>query len=210
MSGVGTLSLARPKPQRALTHAIQAAAERAWRVDASAADCTRLTDAGGPEAAWVGQCPTRPEYALTGDQWRDAVSTRLGLPLAFLASGPRNCCCHDRFDRRTRDIQVGVSDAQRGGVRRRRGRRRPKPVDAFGAHDQRCPHAFALGRHDEVQNTALMRKLREAGKPTTLATVRELRASSTDRSQRKGDLKVETTSTLTDARRCWTSESPTR
>eukprot|EP01043_Picozoa_sp_COSAG02_P008622 COSAG02_NODE_280_length_25797_cov_66.644447_1_plen_84_part_00 len=66
-----------------------------------------------------------------------------------------------------------------------------KPVDAFGEHDQRCPHAFALGRHDQVQNTALLRKLREAGKPTKLATVRELRASSTDRSQRKGDLLVD-------------------
>ena len=31
----------------------------------------------------------------------------------------------------------------------------------------------------------------EAGKPTELATVRELRASSTDRSRRKGDLKVD-------------------
>jgi hypothetical protein len=36
-----------------------------------------------------------------------------------------------------------------------------------------------------------MRKLREAGKPTQLATVRELRASSSDRSRRKGDLKVD-------------------
>ena len=42
-----------------------------------------------------------------------------------------------------------------------------------------------------MQNAALARKLREAGKPTVLATVRELRASSTDRSRRKGDLKVD-------------------
>eukprot|EP01044_Picomonas_judraskeda_P013327 COSAG03_NODE_2004_length_3235_cov_2.481824_3_plen_175_part_00 len=61
VSGVGTLRLARVKPQRAITHAIYAAVERSWRADASAADCVRITDAGGPEAAWVGQCPTRPE-----------------------------------------------------------------------------------------------------------------------------------------------------
>lgn len=34
VSGVGTLHLARPKPQRALTHAAQAAAERRWRASA--------------------------------------------------------------------------------------------------------------------------------------------------------------------------------
>ena len=54
VSGVGTLRLARVKPQRAITHAIYAAVERSWRADASAADCVRITDAGGPEAAWVG------------------------------------------------------------------------------------------------------------------------------------------------------------
>ena len=86
VSGVGTLHLARVKPQRALTHAVQAAAERAWRDDADAADCTRLTDAGGPESVWVGQCPTRPEYVMTGCQWRDGVSTRLGV------QKPRNAC----------------------------------------------------------------------------------------------------------------------
>ena len=42
-----------------------------------------------------------------------------------------------------------------------------------------------------MQNTALLRKLREAGKPTKPASVCELRASSSDRSQRKGDLLVD-------------------
>ena len=37
----------------------------------------------------------------------------------------------------------------------------------------------------------LLVPLREAGKPTDTATVHELRASSTDRSQRKGDLTVD-------------------
>ena len=111
--------------------------------------------------------------------------------MPFLRYGPSACCCHNAFDRRTGDIGAGTTGAQRGSPRRRRRRKRPKLVDAFGAHDQRCPHAFALGRHDEVQNAALARKLREAGKPTELATVRELRASSTDRSRRKGDLKVD-------------------
>ena len=36
-----------------------------------------------------------------------------------------------------------------------------------------------------------MRKLREAGKPTKPATVHELRASSSDRSLRKGDRTVD-------------------
>jgi hypothetical protein len=37
-------------------------------------------------------------------------------------------------------------------------------------HDQSCPHAFTLGRHDEVQNSAIQRKLNEAGKHAKLAT----------------------------------------
>ena len=53
VSGVESLHLARAKPQRALTHAVLATAERNWRLDASRADCTRLTDASGPEPAWV-------------------------------------------------------------------------------------------------------------------------------------------------------------
>ena len=61
-------------------------------------------------------------------------------------------------------------------------------MDSFGGHDQRCPHAFSLGRHDHVQNTALWPKLKDAGKDPVLSTVHELRASSTDRSQRKGDI----------------------
>ena len=41
-----------------------------------------------------------------------------------------------------------------------------------------------------MQNSAIKRKLNEAGKHAKLSTVRELRADSTDRSQRKGDLTV--------------------
>ena len=124
------------------------------------------------------------------DHWRDAISIRLAVPLPYLALGPSACCCHDRFDRRSGAIGQGAPDAQRDGPRRRRGRRRPKPVDPFGTHEQKCPHAFSLGRHDEVQNSAIKRKLNEAGKHAKLSTVRELRADSTDRSQRKGDLTV--------------------
>ena len=190
VSGVGTLHLAKAKAQTALTHACQAATERTWRESATWAACTRLTDSGGREAAWVGQCPTRPNYVMENDHWRDAVSIRLAVPLPYLALGPSACCCHDRFDRRSGAIGQGAPDAQRDGPRRRRGRRRPKPVDPFGTHEQKCPHAFSLGRHDEVQNSAIKRKLNEAGKHAKLSTVRELRADSTDRSQRKGDLTV--------------------
>jgi hypothetical protein len=191
VSGAGTLHLARAKSQTALTHACQAAAERTWRASATRADCTRLTDAGGKESAWVSQCPTRQEYKMTNEQWRDSISIRLAVPLPFLVHGPVLCCCHDRFDRRTGGIAQGAAGFQRGppGTRRRR-RKRPKPVDPFGKHDQSCPHAFTLGRHDEVQNSAIQRKLNEAGKHAKLATVHELRADSTDRSQRKGDLTV--------------------
>jgi hypothetical protein len=41
-----------------------------------------------------------------------------------------------------------------------------------------------------VQDSAIQRKLNEAGKHAKLSSVRELRADSTDRSQRKGDLTV--------------------
>ena len=127
---------------------------------------------------------------MENDHWRDAISIRLAVPLPYLALGPSTCCCHDRFDRRSGAIGQGAPDAQRDGPRRRRGRRRPKPVDPFGAHEQKCPHAFSLGRHDEVQDSAIQRKLNEAGKHAKLSSVRELRADSTDRSQRKGDLTV--------------------
>ena len=139
----------------------------------------------------MSQCPTREEYKMTNEQWRVSISIRLAVPLPFLVHGPVLCCCHDSFDRRTGGIAQGAAGFQRGppGTRRRR-RKRPKPVDPFGKHDQSCPHAFTLGRHDEVQNSAIQRKLNEAGKHAKLATVHELRADSTDRSQRKGDLTV--------------------
>ena len=73
-------------------------------------------------------------------------------------------------------------------------------------------HAFSLGRHNYVQNTALLPKLREAGKPTDTATVHELRASSRRllTAHRGRGTSPWTTYMLMDARRCWTSELLTR
>lgn len=191
VKGVASLRVAKARSQTALTHACQKYAERSWREDASRADCTRLTDCGGKEAAWVSATPSRPEYELKSADWRDSFCNRLGVPKHFLASGPSACDCHDRFDRRTGAIRQGLPGAQRdredGSTPRRRARVRPKPVDAHGEHDQRCKHAFSLGRHDYVQHCA-KRKLTYAGIHAKLASVRELRGDSTDSSKRKADL----------------------
>ena len=130
--------------------------------------------------------PTRPEYRLASADWRDAICARLAIPHAFLLAGPGVCCCHDGFDRRAGSIAQGLPQRQYGTGRRRR-RRRPDRVDPLGSHDQRCPHSFSLGRHDDVQAVGL-KKLKQAGKAAKEATVHELRAGTTDRSQRKGDL----------------------
>ena len=64
-------------------------------------------------------------------------------------------------------------------------------MDANGEHDQRCPHAFSLGRHDHVQHV-LQRKLQAGGITVSKATVHELRGdSSEDRSQKKADLRCD-------------------
>ena len=71
-------------------------------------DKRRLLACGGREAGWVTAMPSAREYQLTNDQWRDAVSNRLHLPLSFLVAGPTHCDCHDAFDRRSGDIAQGV------------------------------------------------------------------------------------------------------
>jgi hypothetical protein len=186
VSDVSTLHLAPARKQSALTQECQRAAERGWREHATRKDATRLTDAGGKEAGWVSAVPTRPEYRLASADWRDAICARLAIPHAFLLAGPGVCCCHDGFDRRAGSIAQGLPQRQYGTGRRRR-RRRPDRVDPLGSHDQRCPHSFSLGRHDDVQAVGL-KKLKQAGKAAKEATVHELRAGTTDRSQRKGDL----------------------
>ena len=39
----------------------------------------RLESCGGKEAGWVTAIPSRPEYRLTSQQWRDRFAARLGL-----------------------------------------------------------------------------------------------------------------------------------
>ena len=40
----------------------------------------RLESCGGKEAGWVTAVPSRPEYRMTSQQWRDRFAVRLGLP----------------------------------------------------------------------------------------------------------------------------------
>ena len=138
--------------------------------------------------------PSAREYQLTNDQWRDAVSNRLHLPLSFLVAGPTHCDCHDAFDRRSGDIAQGVvgtthRPTQQGAPQQRRPRIRRPPVDPHGEHDQRCGFAVSLRRHDIVQSV-LEKKMKRAGKAVRLATVHELRFGVADPSQKKSDLYV--------------------
>ena len=199
VKGLASLRVAKTRSQTALTHACQKRMERNWRSDAGRANCTRLTDCGGKEAAWVSTTPSRPEYELKSAAWRDAICNRLNVQKSFLASGPVSCDCLDRFDRRTGAIRQGLPGAQRNredgtAPSRRNVRKRPKPVDAYGEHDQRCHHAFSLGRHDEVQRS-VKKKLSYAGIHCKLASVRDLRGDSTDFSQKKADLECSNLST---------------
>ena len=136
---------------------------------------------------WVTAMPSAREYQLTNDQWRDAVSNRLHLPLSFLVAGPTHCDCHDAFDRRSGDIAQGVVGTThrptlQGAPQQRRPRIRRPPVDPHGEHDQRCGFAVSLRRHDIVQSV-LEKKIRRAGKAVRLATVHELRFGVADPSQ---------------------------
>ena len=73
----------------------------------------------------------------------------------------------------------------------RRRRTRPPQVDCRGEHDQRCPRASTLSRHDCVQD-AVRAELRYGGKRVKTATVHELRdRSNVDMSKAKGDLRVD-------------------
>ena len=157
-------------------------------------DKRRLLACGGREAGWVTAMPSAREYQLTNDQWRDAVSSRLHVPLSFLVAGPTHCDCHDAFDRRSGDIAQGVvgtthRPTQQGTPQQRRPRIRRPPVDPHGEHDQRCGFAVSLRRHDVVQGV-LEKKIRRAGKAVRLATVHELRFGVADPSQKKSDLYV--------------------
>eukprot|EP01047_Picozoa_sp_COSAG01_P071220 COSAG01_NODE_10996_length_2030_cov_4.856551_1_plen_592_part_10 len=177
------LALAKAGKQGALTHALWRAHERSWRTVSDRRACARLTACGGTEAGWVTQPPTRPEYRLSSAQWRTAMCKRLGMALEFLVDGPCDCDCHATHARNTRRDDAREAD----GDPPRRRRRRPKPVDACGEHDQSCPHAFKLPQHNMVQ-AVLQKKLRRAGKHVRTATVHELRSGRSDRSQKQADL----------------------
>ena len=150
----------------------------------------RLESCGGKEAGWVTAIPSRPEYRMTSQQWRDRFAVRLGLPLPFLRAGPTSCDCHDAFTRRSGAIAQGAPGAQRPLPPGSRGRitRVPRPpVDPFGEHEQRCPFAFKLGPHNRVQ-LQHQRNLNRADLRTKLASVHELRTANDPRSQKQADL----------------------
>ena len=172
------------------------ALERFWREMAAAEGWeggVRLTACGGKEAAWVTAVPSRPEYRLTSKQWRTSIAMRLGMPQEFLVgkNSPSTCTCHASFDRRSGAIARGEAGAQRPSeTGRRRTRRRPTDVDPFGEHDQRCPAAFPLGRHNRIQ-VRTAGELKKAGKFVRKASVRDLRRDRYDRSQSQADIVVE-------------------
>ena len=73
------------------------------------------------------------------------------MPQEFLRGkySPTTCICHATFAQRSGAIARGEVGAQRPSeTGRRRARRPPDKVDAFGEHDQRCKAAFPLARHN--------------------------------------------------------------
>ena len=200
--GMDSLCLARPRSQNGLTKAIWRYAERSFCATAddqlaagkglgsAMAAKKRLESCGGKEAGWVTAIPSRPEYRMTSQQWRDRFAVRLGLPLPFLRAGPTSCDCHDAFTRRSGAIAQGAPGAQRPLPPGSRGRitRVPRPpVDPFGEHEQRCPFAFKLGPHNRVQ-LQHQRNLNRADLPTKLASVHELRSTNDPHSMKQADL----------------------
>ena len=128
-----------------------------------------------PHANYV-RCPTHPKYRMRTPLWRVAILNRLALPLTHLRAPQSGCACHDRYDAKAHG--------------RRSRRRRPKPVDVFREHDQRCSLTFTLGRHDEVQETALRPTLKTNGFLVSSSKTSELRkpGDANDFSRKKGDL----------------------
>eukprot|EP01047_Picozoa_sp_COSAG01_P106448 COSAG01_NODE_35559_length_530_cov_0.932715_1_plen_113_part_10 len=64
-------------------------------------------------------------------------------------------------------------------------------MDVRGEHDRRCRYAFKLPQHNTVQ-AVTERKIRRGGKHVRKASVEEMRASCTDRSQKQADLVSDT------------------
>ena len=179
------LGLARPKPQHKLTEYALGSAARLWKLRTVCAlrlrDTTRLTAAGGREAAWVAQCPTKKRWRLTNDEWTDAMCHRLHIPLPFLVGGPSGCDCHYSYDLKT---QALVTEQERD----EREDRRPKLVDFHGQHEHSCPHSLRTQRHNHKQR-AWEQIGKDAKKLFVEATVHELRADENDQSRMKSDLK---------------------
>ena len=180
------LSHALRNPQHRLSQFALDSAARRWKLGVRDAnlrlrDSTRLTACGGKESGWVAQCPTRPGWRLTNDEWTDAMCHRLHIPLPFLVGGPDDCDCHYAYDLKTTAV---VDDWARVA----REDRRPKPVDFHGQHEHSCPHSLRLARHNRKQR-GWVQIGKAAKKPFEKATVHELRSNTFDRSMVQADLK---------------------
>ena len=152
-------------------------------------DEIRFTSCSGPEAAFVAQVPTRPEYRLNSVEWRVLACDRLHVPHEFLLSGPQVCDCHRQFAEISRKLEHNL----RANVRPQRPQRRrnpPKPVDPHGVHDKRCKHANPLVRHNKMQ-TAAMPALRKKELVARIAVVGTLRKDDRDPSQKKPDIEID-------------------
>ena len=131
VKGVASLRVAKARSQTALTHACQKYAERSWREDASRADCTRLTDCGGKEAAWVSATPSRPEYELKSADWRDSFCNRAQ---AFPCLWP--VCL--RLSRSLRPAHRSDPARAAGSAEGQRGRQHAEKTSASAAETGRC------------------------------------------------------------------------
>jgi hypothetical protein len=118
---------------------------------------------------------------------RNALAFRLHVPLAMLQRGPESCTCHQAHDDR---VAKAKARRRRGVSLRRRRRKRPKRVDGYGEHDQVCPYANKLGRHNRVQG-CVVGLLQDNHVWVRRTTVQELRTSNDDKSMKQADLAVE-------------------
>ena len=151
-------------------------------------DQVRFTSASGPEAAWVSQVPTRPEYRLNTTEWRTSIAFRLRIPIGFLRLGPSDCTCHRAFADNSRNID----HQRRAGGYSGRARNDPKKCDMWGDHDQCCKYAAPIIRHNKMQYSTLRDSMLKAkGCVSRIANVAGLRRNGSDPSQKKADIETD-------------------
>jgi hypothetical protein len=197
VTGPSELRHAPPKSQHLLSSAVHAALSRTLTDTANSsplagydfthADTVRIKSCSGDGSAWLRVIPSHPRSRLTNHEMRNALAFRLHVPLAMLQRGPESCTCHQAHDDR---VAKAKARRRRGVSLRCRRRKRPKRVDGYGEHDQVCPYANKLGRHNRVQG-CVVGLLQDNHVWVRRTTVQELRTSNDDKSMKQADLAVE-------------------